>query len=164
MIRGILNIYFERERERERMREREHKQGRGRERGKERLPNWLHTVSAEPNTGLDLMNRGIMTWAETGSQTLHRLSHPGASTWNFKCKILKPDRKAFKSLLLGDHQCHLIQVTKDDITHMDTLGSLVTCVGAWRKEAKEAYTPYASICKIISQANKLLNIFCPWQI
>ena len=52
-------IYFERERERER--ECMCVQGRGRDRGKERIPSRLHTVSTEPNVGLDLMNREIMT-------------------------------------------------------------------------------------------------------
>ena len=48
-------IYFERERERERV------QGRGREKGRARIPSRLHTVSAEPNIGLELTNREIMT-------------------------------------------------------------------------------------------------------
>ena len=33
----------------------------GRERGRERIPSRFHTVSAEPDTGLDLTNDGIMT-------------------------------------------------------------------------------------------------------
>ena len=36
-------------------------QGRGRDRGRERLLSRLHTVSAEPNEGLELRNREIMT-------------------------------------------------------------------------------------------------------
>ena len=32
-----------------------------RERGRERIPSRLHTVSTEPNTGLDLRNSEIMT-------------------------------------------------------------------------------------------------------
>ena len=44
-------IYFERERE--------HK--RGRQRGRERIPSKLHSVSVEPDEGLKLMNREIMT-------------------------------------------------------------------------------------------------------
>ena len=35
----------------------------------------LQAVSTEPDVGLELMNREIMTWA---SRTLNRLSHPGA--------------------------------------------------------------------------------------
>ena len=34
---------------------------------------------AEPDAGLDLTNCEIMTWAETKSQMLNQLSHPGAS-------------------------------------------------------------------------------------
>ena len=35
--------------------------GRGREKGKERIPSRLHTVSSERDTGLDLTNCEIMT-------------------------------------------------------------------------------------------------------
>ena len=38
----------------------------------------LRTVSAEPDLGLELMNREILTRAEIESRTLYRLSHPGA--------------------------------------------------------------------------------------
>ena len=38
---------------------------RGRESERERIPSRLLTISAEPSAGLDLMNREIMTWAET---------------------------------------------------------------------------------------------------
>ena len=48
-------MYFERERERE------SKWGRGREKGRERIPSRLHTVSTEPNVGLQLTNSEIMT-------------------------------------------------------------------------------------------------------
>ena len=62
-------IYLERERakvgqeqrERERERERVHAHGRGRERGRERIPSRLRAVSAEPDTGLELVNCEIMT-------------------------------------------------------------------------------------------------------
>ena len=47
-------IYFERERERT-------SGGRGRERRRDGIPSRLLTVSAEPNTGLDLTNCEIMT-------------------------------------------------------------------------------------------------------
>ena len=46
-------------RERERERERDHERERGRERGKQRIPSRLHTVSAEPDVGLSLMNLEI---------------------------------------------------------------------------------------------------------
>ena len=49
-------IHFEKDRETER----ENEQGRVRERG-ERIPSRLHTVSTEPNAGLDLKNCEIMT-------------------------------------------------------------------------------------------------------
>ena len=43
-------IYFERERE-----------SREGQRGRERIPSRLHTVSEEPDVGLEVMNREIMT-------------------------------------------------------------------------------------------------------
>ena len=46
--------------------------------------------------------------------------------------------------------CPLIQITKDNITNTDTVGFLVTFVGTWGKEAKEACVPYVSTFKIIS--------------
>ena len=49
----------------------------GAEREGERIPARLHTVRVEPDAGLELMNHEIMTWAETKSGTLNRLSHPG---------------------------------------------------------------------------------------
>ena len=65
---SYLFIYLflrERERERERERGREGERGRGRERGRQRIPSRLHTISAEPeaglNTGLELTNSEIMT-------------------------------------------------------------------------------------------------------
>ena len=60
----------ERETERERDRERERKQGRGRERGRQRISSMLCNVSTEPDAGLKLRNREVMTRAETKSQTL----------------------------------------------------------------------------------------------
>ena len=44
--------------------------GRDRETGRQRIPSRLHTVSTEPNVGLDLTNCEIMTSAEIGSQML----------------------------------------------------------------------------------------------
>ena len=62
--------------ERERAREEE-----GRKRGEERASQaGSCAVSVEPNGGLELMNYDIMTWAETKSRTLNRLSHPGTPT------------------------------------------------------------------------------------
>ena len=52
--------------------------GRGRERGRQRIPRGLHTVSAQPNVGLELMNCKTMTWAEIKGRMLNQLSHPGA--------------------------------------------------------------------------------------
>ena len=54
-------IHFERDRESE--------QGRGREGGRERIPNRLRIVSVEPEVGLELTNREIMTWAQVGRST-----------------------------------------------------------------------------------------------
>ena len=50
---------------------------RERERERERIPSRLHAISAEPNVGLKLMNREIMTWAEIKSCPFNRLSHIG---------------------------------------------------------------------------------------
>ena len=58
------------------MRDKEGREGAARE--IERIPNRLCTVSAEPDVGLELTNCEIVTRAETRSQTLKRLSHPGA--------------------------------------------------------------------------------------
>ena len=46
---------------RERERERERKQRRDRETGRERIPTRLSDVSAEPDAGLELRNREIVT-------------------------------------------------------------------------------------------------------
>ena len=53
-----LFIYAERESEHEQRRGR--KKEREIEREREKIPSRLHTVSSEPNMGLDLMNCGIM--------------------------------------------------------------------------------------------------------
>ena len=50
--------------------------GGGAERGRERTPSRLCTVSTEPSVGLELTNREIMIWAKIKSQTLNRLGHP----------------------------------------------------------------------------------------
>ena len=74
----LLFIYFERERERERSaRARERLSRGGAERGRGRIPSRLHAASPEPDVGLDLVNPEIMTRAETESQALNGLSHPG---------------------------------------------------------------------------------------
>ena len=41
-----------------------HEWGRGRERGRQRIPSRLHTINAEPDAGLELVNREIVTRAE----------------------------------------------------------------------------------------------------
>ena len=48
------------------------------ERERKRISSRPHAVSTEPNVGLDLMDREIMTWAEIKCQMLNQLSHPGA--------------------------------------------------------------------------------------
>ena len=45
---------------------------------RERIPSRLCTVSTEPDTGLELAYREIVTRAEIKSQTLNPQSHPGA--------------------------------------------------------------------------------------
>ena len=59
-------------------RERKSEQGRGTERGGESIPSRPCAVGAEPHTGLDLLSREITIGAEIKSQTLNRLSPPGA--------------------------------------------------------------------------------------
>ena len=61
--------------ERERERACTSEQGRGRKRRK-RIPSRLHTVRAEPDTGLDPVNLETVTEAKIKSQTLNGLSHP----------------------------------------------------------------------------------------
>ena len=53
----------------ERHRETEHKLGRGRERRSHRIRSRLQAVSTEPDVGLELTNREIMTWAKVGRLT-----------------------------------------------------------------------------------------------
>ena len=72
---SCLFNYFERERERV-------SQGWG-ERGRERVPGRLRTVSTEPDAGLDPTNCEIMTQVEIKSQMLNLLSHPGAQHFEF---------------------------------------------------------------------------------
>ena len=72
------NVYFERERERERER------GEGTSRGgaeRERIPSRFSIVSTEPDAGLDLTNREIMTRTETKGPMLNRLSHRAPPTF-----------------------------------------------------------------------------------
>ena len=52
------------------------KWGTGRERGRQIL-SILHSVSTEPDAGLEFTQRAIMTWIKVKSQTLDQLSHPG---------------------------------------------------------------------------------------
>ena len=59
------------------MRETQSEQGRGRERGTEKIASRLCTVGTEPEVELKLTDCKIETQAETKSQTLNRLSHPG---------------------------------------------------------------------------------------
>ena len=46
--------------------------------GGERITSRLRAVSTESDTGLNLQNQEIMTWAKTKSRELNHLSHPGA--------------------------------------------------------------------------------------
>ena len=50
------------------------------ERGRERIPSRFRTVSAEPDVGLELMSREILTCTEIESRMLNQLSHPGSLT------------------------------------------------------------------------------------
>ena len=49
-----------------------------REGGRQRIPSRRLAVSAEPDAGLDPMNREIMTWAKIKSRMLNPLSYLGA--------------------------------------------------------------------------------------
>ena len=62
------------------MRERERG---GAEKGRERIPSRLCTVSTEPTEGLDLTNVENMTCAQIKSWTLNQLSYPGAPNFYF---------------------------------------------------------------------------------
>ena len=72
----FIYLFWERERG-ERQREKE----------RERIPSRLLTVSAEPNTGLKLMNREIITWANIKSWSLNWLRHPGAPELFLTCWV-----------------------------------------------------------------------------
>ena len=46
-----------------------------RQKERERIPSMLLTIGTEPYVGLELTSREIMTWADSKSQMLNRLSH-----------------------------------------------------------------------------------------
>lgn len=52
--------------------------GRGEKDGREGISNGLHTVSVEPDVGLELRNPEITTCAKIQSLLLNRRSHSGA--------------------------------------------------------------------------------------
>ena len=55
-----------------------HEWGRGRESGRERVPSRPFTVSTEPDMGLELMNREILTRnQESDAQPTEPPQHPG---------------------------------------------------------------------------------------
>ena len=74
-----MSINFETERKRESA------SGGGavREGERERIPSRLRADSAEPDAGLSLTNREIMTGAKVKSWLLNGLSHPGAPEFLF---------------------------------------------------------------------------------
>ena len=66
------------------LREREKAQARKGQREREKeIPSRLHTASAEPDVGLELMNCEIMILAETKSRMLNQQSHPGTPVFFF---------------------------------------------------------------------------------
>ena len=76
------------------MRERGSEGGAESEGERERIPSRLHTVSMEPDTGLDLMNCETMTCAEIKSWMLNQLSHTDAPIQILtKREISKPVKK-----------------------------------------------------------------------
>ena len=79
----MFHLFILREREREREREWASKQGRSRER-----------IPSQHNTGLEPTNCEIMTWAETSSRPLNRLSHPSdLFTFNVYLFLRERDRE-----------------------------------------------------------------------
>ena len=64
----FLSLFVLRERERTHVHT---SKGRGGERGRERIPNRLCSVSVEPDMGLGPMNHEVMTWAEIRSLSLN---------------------------------------------------------------------------------------------
>ena len=75
------------------------KRERQRERGRERIPSRFHTVSAEPDAGLELMNCQIMTWVEIMSWMLNRLSHRGTLSFFFLIFNFNLRKSDFPSVL-----------------------------------------------------------------
>ena len=67
---------------------REHEWGRDRERGRERIPSRLCTVSMEADVKPNLMSSEIMTRAEIKSQMFNGLSHPVSKVFCKKKKII----------------------------------------------------------------------------
>ena len=55
--------------------------------GRDRIPSRPCTVSAEPDTGLNLTNTEIVTGAKTKSQTLHGLSPQAAPEFCLENKL-----------------------------------------------------------------------------
>ena len=75
-------------------------------RGRERIPSRLLSVGAEPDAGLELTNREIMTWAKTKSLTLNRLSHLDAPKLRFNTSfhvIITPNLQ--KEGMISDCAC-----------------------------------------------------------
>ena len=62
----------------ERERETEHEQGRGRERGRHRIPSRLQALSCQHRARRGARTHGPRDHDLSRSQTLNRLSHPGA--------------------------------------------------------------------------------------
>ena len=58
-----------------------------REKGRGRTPSGLFTASTELDAGLELTHGEIVTRAETKSQTLNQLSHPGAPEHSLKSEL-----------------------------------------------------------------------------
>ena len=82
-----LSLFILRERERAHM----SRGGAERKRERERAPSKRHAVNAEPDEGLELTNREIMTYNKIESQTLNQLSHPVAPIFAFLPAICKYD-------------------------------------------------------------------------
>ena len=81
-----------------RQRETEHEQGEGQKEGhtESETGSRLWAVSTEPNAGLELTDREIMTWAEVGRLTNQATQAPQA--WSFNRLMTKYEKITFRNI------------------------------------------------------------------
>ena len=83
----------------------------GRERGRERIQSRLHTISMEPDEGLKLLSHEVMTRAETKSQMLNQLSHPGAPVKYFLIKVYTVFQRPNTIADVTDYRLNSVNIT-----------------------------------------------------